>query len=180
MNNTILSLPSEWEHESFEMEEVSSTTSSEEASKVFEQWQTDGHHDRDHDELDVMELDDMARDEVMFVDHCPSPTTPLDELGYLSSNFTSGNELDKYSDDFSDPKQSLHYTSSLTFQERYEATLQKLAESMRRSQETRKCLGLRTTQMEHYPRTPHISNIVKSIETSSRQLQGFLNEINIL
>eukprot|EP00527_Entomoneis_sp_CCMP2396_P007429 CAMPEP_0198153304 /NCGR_PEP_ID=MMETSP1443-20131203/63538_1 /TAXON_ID=186043 /ORGANISM="Entomoneis sp., Strain CCMP2396" /LENGTH=183 /DNA_ID=CAMNT_0043819591 /DNA_START=52 /DNA_END=603 /DNA_ORIENTATION=+ len=177
-NSSILSLPSEWDHDRFTMDEESSATSSEEASKVFEQWQTE-----DDGEMDMMDLDDridsnLSGDEIAFIDFCPSPTTPMDELNYMHFG---DRDMEKYSLNLvditsDDEEEDSDKTSSLSFQQRYEATLQKLADSMKRSQETRKSLVMRTKQTEHYARSPVVSGVVESIETSSRQLRTYLKE----
>eukprot|EP00522_Entomoneis_paludosa_P017552 CAMPEP_0172456162 /NCGR_PEP_ID=MMETSP1065-20121228/14234_1 /TAXON_ID=265537 /ORGANISM="Amphiprora paludosa, Strain CCMP125" /LENGTH=183 /DNA_ID=CAMNT_0013208867 /DNA_START=48 /DNA_END=599 /DNA_ORIENTATION=- len=176
-DNSVLSLPNEWEHDNVDMDEAASAASSEEASKVFEQWQTEG--DEDDDGLDMMEMDDkMMMGSGVFVDYCPSPTSPMDEFDF---NFGDDVEMDKFSESLlgsasDEDLQSVDDTSSLSFQQRYEATLQKLAESMKRSQETRKSLVMKTKQMEHYARSPLVTGVVESIETSSRQLQVYLKE----
>lgn len=66
-------------------------------------------------------------------------------------------------------------TSSLPFEERYQATLQKLAESMKRSQETRKSLQMKTPKTEEYSRHSSVKCVLSSIEKSTQQLQNYLN-----
>jgi hypothetical protein len=55
-------------------------------------------------------------------------------------------------------------TSSLPFEERYKATLKKLAELMKHSQETRKSLAMNTPKTKEYPRTRILSSIEKSTQ----------------
>jgi hypothetical protein len=167
---TDLILPSEWDHD-IEMlnDEELSATSHEEASKVFEQWQTD------HD-LDIMEVDEQIGsnllDEDIFEAPCLSPTGPLEELVYMN--------LDDIEDDrffapcLDDESAS---TSSLDFPERYQATLKKLAESMQRSQETRKSLSIKTEDIDKYSRSKIVNSVLTSIEKSSQQIQGYLKNI---
>lgn len=173
-NQSVLSLPSEWDHDHFSMDEESSAASSAEASKVFEQWQTEG------DDADMMDVDidvgtKLPNEEIAFVDFCPSPTSPMDELNYMN-----GEDMDKFSLDFLDTVETPtlvvteEEVSKGSFEDRYNATLQKLAESMKRSQETRKSLVMKTTQTEHYSRSTFVSGVVESIETSSRQLQSYI------
>lgn len=66
-------------------------------------------------------------------------------------------------------------TSSLPFEERYQATLQKLAESMKRSQETRKSLQMKTPKTEEYSRHSSVKCVLSSIEKSTQQLQNYLS-----
>jgi CTP-dependent riboflavin kinase len=61
-------------------------------------------------------------------------------------------------------------TSSLPFEERYKVTLEKLAESMKRSQDTRKCLTMKTPKTDEYPRTTSVSGVITSIEKSTQEL----------
>ena len=68
-------------------------------------------------------------------------------------------------------------TSSLPFEERYRLTLQKLQESMKRSQETRKSLKMKTNKTEKYARTKSVSGVLSSIEKSTDQLQSYLKAI---
>jgi len=65
-------------------------------------------------------------------------------------------------------------TSSLPFEERYKATLEKLAKSMQRSQETRKSLQMKTPKTEGYSRKSSVKGVLTSIEKSSEQLQSYL------
>lgn len=78
-------------------------------------------------------------------------------------------------DDMSNP--NCMSTSSLPFEARYQATLKKLQESMKRSQETRKSLTMKTTKTEKYARNQSVSGVLSSIEVSSRQLQHYLKNI---
>jgi hypothetical protein len=80
------------------------------------------------------------------------------------------NSVNKNESDHAHPK-----TSSLPFEERYQATLQKLAESMKRSQETRKSLQMKTPKTEEYSRHSSVKCVLSSIEKSTQQLQNYLN-----
>ena len=168
-----LSLPNEWDLENSSMDEEVSDSSSEESSKVFEQWQTE---EQDQD-LDIMDIDgkigsDLLDDE-LFLESCPSPTTPLEELNYMPFD---DNELDWFSLSLLS-NQVENKTTTLPFEERYVATLKKLADSMESSRKTRKSLVMKTQHTEHYARTPLVSGVVKSIETSSHQLQTYLKQV---
>lgn len=182
-------LPTEWESSAEMMDdEELSATSHEEAGKVFELWQTDC------EELDIMEVDEQLGSNLLgddiFYDPCVSPTGPLEELVLL--NFDEA-DFDRFSlsflgdDDDDDDSRNNHQhhdgggamttISSLPFDERYKATLSKLAESMRRSQETRKSLQMKTHKTEDYQRTKSVSGVLSSIEMSSQQLQVYLKSI---
>lgn len=66
-------------------------------------------------------------------------------------------------------------TSYLPAEQRYQATLDKLAESMKRSQETRKSLRIQTTETMEYGRWGTICGTLSSIEKSTKELQHYLN-----
>ena len=58
--------------------------------------------------------------------------------------------------------------------EKYRSTLQKLTESMIRSQESRKCFQMKTPKTEKYARSKSVSKVLSSIEQSTRQIQTYL------
>lgn len=166
---TQLTLPSEWDDDNEMMQdEELSATSHEEASKVFELWQTD---EQEH-ELDIMEVDEQMGSNLLgddiFHDPCMSPTGPLEELVFmaLDEEDVGRFSLTLLSDEASDSDT----TSSLPFEERYKATLEKLAQSMKRSQETRKSLTMKTPKTEEYPRTTSVSGVLTCIEKSTQEL----------
>lgn len=171
---TELTLPIEWDNSvNMITDEELSASSNEEASKVFEQWQTD---DEVHD-LDIMHVDEhlgsnLLGDEI-FHDPCVSPTGPLEEIVYMT---IEDDDIDRFS-------LSLMSTVgddaniSLPFEERYKATLQKLAFSMKRSQESRKSLKVKTDKTEKYARIKSVIGVVSSIEKSTEQLQIYLKDL---
>jgi hypothetical protein len=172
-----LTFPTDWDitHAMMNDEELSAT-SHEEASKVFERWQTD---EQEHD-MDIMELDEQMGSKLfeddIFHDPCASPTGPLEELVFMNLD---DDEVDRFSlsllscaDDSDDDT-----TSSLPFEERYKATLEKLSKSMQRSQETRKSLKMKTNKTEKYSRSSSVSGVLSSIEMSTQQLQIYLRNI---
>jgi len=65
----------------------------------------------------------------------------------------------------------------LPLEERYKATLQKLEASMKRSQETRNCLTMKTSATESYERIGSVKEIVSSIATSSGQVQKYVTSM---
>jgi len=65
----------------------------------------------------------------------------------------------------------------LPLEERYKATLEKLEASMKRSQETRNCLTMKTSATESYERLGSVKEIMSSIATSSGQVQKYVTSI---
>jgi hypothetical protein len=179
IKTTDLNFPSEWEEEdTVMMDEEFSAASYEEAGKVFEQWQIDD------DDLDIMVVDEqigstLFNDEI-FHDYCVSPTGPLEELSMLKFD---DEDLDRFSLAFLDGVDDDQVctiaasNTSFPFDERYKATLSKLAESMKRSQETRKSLQMKTPKTEDYQRKHSVTGVISSIEMSSQQLQSYLKSI---
>jgi hypothetical protein len=187
---TDMNIPTVWDEEETVMmndEEFSSVSSYEEANIVLEQWQN-----TDFDELDIMEVDEQIGsnllfndDEIFVSDPCASPTGPLEELTMLKFD---EEDLDRFSLaflDFSDesPATTNHNDDMNTdakqvpFEERYKLTLSKLAESMKRSQETRKSLQMKTPKTKNYQRSNSVTGVISSIEMSSQQLQVYLKSI---
>jgi hypothetical protein len=166
---TDFTLSTEWDQDQVMIsDEEFSATSHEEASKVFEHWQTDVQHQ----DLDIMEVDEQLGNNLLgddlFQDPCASPTGPLEELVFMS---LGEEDVDRFSLSFLDDAQD---KTNLPFEERYKATLSKLAESMRRSQQTRKSLSMKTTKTAKYPRKNSVSGVLSSIEKSSMELQSYL------
>ena len=184
-----MTLPTVWDEETTVMmsdEEFSSVASYDEANIVFEQWQN-----TDFDDLDIMDVDEQIGsnllfndDEIFVADPCISPTGPLEELTMLKFD---EEDLDKFSLaflDFSDESPTTTNdddmsgtTTDFAFEERYKTTLSKLSESMKRSQETRKSLQMRTPKTTNYQRSNSVTGVISSIEMSSQQLQVYLKSI---
>jgi hypothetical protein len=59
----------------------------------------------------------------------------------------------------------------------FQESLEKLIQSMKRSQETRKCLRMKTVKTEKYPRRASVSKVLSSIELSSRQIDSYLQSL---
>lgn len=167
-----LNLPSEWDQDEEMMNAEDFAAESEEAGKIFEQWQTDV------EDLDIMEVDEQigqigsnllsSLDDDIFHDPCVSPAGPLEELNLMTFE---EEDVDRFSLSLFEEEDK---TSSLPFEERYKATLSKLAESMKRSQETRMSLKMKTPKTVEYERSKSVSGVLTSIEKSSQQLQGYL------
>lgn len=67
--------------------------------------------------------------------------------------------------------------SPIMNQERYQEIIKKLEASMKRSQESRKSLYMKTPKMKEYTRKGSVTGVLSSIESSSRQLQTFLKAV---
>lgn len=169
-SQTELTLPTEWDHDNEMLnDEELSATSHEEASKVLEQWQADQDQD-----LDIMEVDEqigsnLLGDDLFDACSCASPTGPLEELDYM--NVQEEDHDDRFFTPLlneDDETQQLTSTSSLSLEERYADTLKKLQESMKRTQETRKSLTMKTPNTETYL----LSSILEV-----HQLQGYLKNL---
>jgi hypothetical protein len=112
---------------------------------------------------------------------CDSPTGPFEELEMnaplmllLDTDGTSdGYNTDMMMDDDKDDAS----ITAMPFEKRYKATLEKLAESMKRSQETRNCLTMKTIRTESYGRLESVKEIVSAIATSSSQVQNYVTSI---
>jgi hypothetical protein len=164
-----LVLPSEWDHDTEMLnEEELSASSHEEASKVLEQWQTDQDQD-----LDIMEVDEQIGSNLLgdelFGAPCMSPTGPLEELNMVTT--------DRVFAPIGEDCKSLPISNVSYVDERYKATLSKLQESMRRSQDSRKALSLKTHKTVKYGRRKSVSGVLMSIEKSSRQVNQYLRAI---
>jgi hypothetical protein len=164
--------PSEWDQDTDMMnDEELSATSNEEANKVLEQWQAD-----QDAELEIMEIDEVLGSNLLgddiFGASCASPTGPLEELVLMTIEDDDERFFAPILDDLGSDE-----PSNLPFEARYAATLKKLQESMLRSQETRKSLTMKTTKTEKYERTSSVCGVISSIESSSRQLQGYLKNV---
>lgn len=168
-----LVLPSEWDHDTEMLnEEELSASSHEEASKVLEQWQTDQDQD-----LDIMEVDEQIGSNLLgdelFGAPCMSPTGPLEELHIMSPDQDSSRFFAPIGDD----SKSQLVPSASHLDERYKASLMKLQESMRRTQDSRKALSLKTHKTAKYDRRKSVSGVLVSIEKSSRQVNQYLSAI---
>jgi hypothetical protein len=179
MKITEMNFPSEWEEEdTVMMDEEFSATSNDEAGMLFEHWNT-GMDDLLAEEIlavDEQIGSNLLNDEFFQQDPCVSPTGPMEELALLRFD---DEDLDRFSLAFLD-ESDCHLSSSvetiqeLPFEERYKATLCKLAESMKRSQETRKSLQMKTPKTKNYQRNHSVNGVLSSIEMSSQQLQSYL------
>lgn len=164
--------PADWEQHHHDTMDEATSVSNEEASKVFSQWQT-----ANLDDLDIMEVDQQINllEDDLFHDPCMSPTGPLEELVSMQLDESDAPFLDFFEEN-KQTTDGTDNTSSLPFEERYKATLSKLQESMKRSQETRMSLKMKTSKTENYE-TRNLSGVLSSIEQSTEQLQDYLQSL---
>jgi len=162
-------------------DEELSATSHEDSTRVFAEWQTE---DEPMEINEIMRVDEQIGtdflDAAIFSDPagcCISPVGPIEEL------VLTGFEDEELENIFLPVKSSSSLASSADsanspeFNEQYQATLQKLAESMKRSHETRKSLTMITPKTEKYSRSTSVTGVVSSTEKSSEQLQAILQGI---
>lgn len=173
--STMLTIDSEWDNmcNIMDDEEILPSSSSKAVNKVLEEWTTDEESICDNDDYDmeIMEVDeqigsDFLSDEIFG--HCASPVTSqsvfsmnidgMDNLTILSPPLTS--EL------------PAHQEQSPFIDASFRVAYMKLAKSMKRTQESRSCLNLKTDKATaEYERRPSINDIISSIEQSSEQLR---------
>ena len=167
-------------------DEELSATSNEEANMVFAQWKSDD-DDIDGFVNEIMEIDEQIGsnllDDVIFSDDpCLSPTGPLDELAFMCMEQNDHEKFfvpsldDSSANSVSSSDNSEDNSENEELKDQYLATLKKLAESMKRSQETRRSLTLKTPKTKKYERLSEVDGVLSSVEKSSRQLQYYLEE----
>jgi len=176
-----LSLPTVWEPSNDDL-----AFAEDEALDVG-QWQdySDQKY-RDGDIDTTMEIDSQPGSEILdqvFGTSCESPTGPLEEFNNIMLLDKDQREhfmaplllLDGTTDELEiTPEDS---TIALSWEERYKATLEKLAASMKRSQETRNCLTIKTVKTEKYERLESVKQIVSAIASSSNQVQNYVTSV---
>jgi hypothetical protein len=159
-----------------------------------------GDDDDDEDADDDNHSDRMEMDEILEIDRqigarfldidlfgeapCESPLGPVEELFQFEREDDHQQFLAPFlPDDFmtdEEDSDSLEVadTVGLSFEERYKATLQKLAFSMKKSQETRKSLTMQTDKTEKYDRLTTVKKILSSVATSSDQVQNYVTSLH--
>lgn len=164
-----------------ELEDLSET-SHEDATMVFHEWK-ENNYSYDlavgGDSLDIMEVDeqigsDLLSDEI-FGGNCQGTAPIVYTSGDADNGFVGRPVSD---DEEDDPAISKKKFSG--FEERYKATLQKLSESMMKSQESRKSLTIKTPNTEEYSRSNRVSGVLSSSEESAMQLQELLNRARVV
>jgi len=191
---TDLVFPAEWKSsendqmlfgaagDSYNITKSSPETESTNNMIVLGQWPTYNvmnHHDENFD-------DDQDMHDPTSAFH----SRPLEELFnnalYLENDDDYSN-MDHFQGGFLDPLLNVDTTDlddsastasiGLPLEERYKATLEKLQASMKRSQETRNCLTMKTSATESYERIGSVKEIMSSIATSSGQVQKYVTSI---
>lgn len=112
-------------------------------------------------------IDDMSEEDRRFLAPLleDSSTTTMDyDAGYVVTDEGS-------------PFPSPSSPTPILNQERYQEIFKKLEASMKRSQETRKSLTMKTPKMKKYTRRDSVTGVLSSIENSSKQLQTFLQTV---
>jgi hypothetical protein len=147
------------------------------ATQGFEQWRWHQMKSYSFAELGSPRTDCSIEDE-KSTNSFVSPTGPAEELDCVMD---LNNDLLSH-DRFLVPHLSLDEdamlfgtsVSSLPFEKRFAATAKNLAESIRRSQETRKSLVLEIPEMSKYERNHSLSGVLKSVENSTHQVEAYL------
>jgi hypothetical protein len=146
------------------------------AIQVFEQWRWQTMKSDSFVELGTPRTDSSVEEET-WTNSLVSPTGPAEELDCVMDL----PELLSH-ERFLPPQMSVDEddilfdtsVSSMPFEERFEATTKNLAESMRRSHETRKILSLESPEMSTYERNQSLNGVLKSVEKSTHQVQAYL------
>eukprot|EP00536_Pseudo-nitzschia_multiseries_P007168 jgi/Psemu1/304688/fgenesh1_kg.165_\ len=136
--------------------------------------------------------DKMMFHQLLHEDYCVDDDfdkqPPLEELFNNALYFENEDDYQKsyVEGGFLDPLLSVETTDydhgddssiGLPLEERYKVSLEKLQASMKRSQETRNCLTMKTATTESYERTGSVKEILSSIATSSGQVQQYVTSI---
>lgn len=152
-----LTIDAEWDNMCDVITTEELPSSSKEVCKVLEEWTSD----EESVDMDIMEVDEQIGTNFLCDDlfgGCPSPVSPQEEL--LCMN-VDDMHCDKFLTLPSDDKTSV---------QQREAFL-KLAESMKRSQETRLALSMKSSKAtDEYARRKSISAVLASIEQSGNQI----------
>lgn len=154
-----LTIDAEWDNmcDIMTAEEELPSSSSKEVCKVLEEWTSD----EESVDMDIMEVDEQIGTNFLCDDlfgGCPSPVSPQEELLCMT---VDDMHCDKFLTLPSDDKTSV---------QQREAFL-KLAESMKRSQETRLALSMKSSKAtDEYARRKSISAVLASIEQSGNQI----------
>ena len=154
-----LTIDAEWDNMCDIVESIEEfPSSSKEVCKVLEEWTSDD----ESVDMDIMEVDEEIGSNFLCDDLfgdaiCASPTSPHDECMAVD-NFSAMFLVSEADDKLVDP--------------RCREAFLKLQESMRRSQETRLALTLKTAAAnDDYMRQQSISTVLASIEASCKQIQ---------
>mmetsp|Transcript_5244 Transcript_5244/g.11688 ORF Transcript_5244/g.11688 Transcript_5244/m.11688 type:complete len:185 (+) Transcript_5244:96-650(+) len=167
-----LTIDAEWDNMCDVMQEEELPSSSkEEVCTVLKEWTSD----EESVDVDIMEVDEQIGSNFLcddlFGPTCPSPVSPQEELVSIT--------VDAKEDKFLTPPLTPEYPSSCSLSlsdvretEQYREAFKKLVESMRRSQETRVSLTMKSPKAgDTYERRKSVSAVLNSIEQSRKNLQ---------
>ncbi len=227
--------PSEWAEADTQMitdddEGLLSLTSVQAASKVLEQWLSDGQHEPHHrfqdttmdyhgsynpitpcdssassagdsntDLASLMEVDEQIGENLLGDEVFGGVSGEHLNLGCSLPNIEDTTLMYSFAAELSEEDRRflaplLEDTSTTTMdydagyvvtdvpspimnQERYQEIIKKLEASMKRSQESRKSLYMKTPKMKEYTRKGTVTGVLSSIESSSRQIHAFLKAV---
>lgn len=98
-----------------------------------------------------------------------SPSGPIDELRAVMDLENMGS-MPMLFESFADEDS----VQTVPFDKRIEVTALSLAQSMQRSQETRRFLTFKTMETQNYPRKCSVLGVIESVQKSAEQLQVYL------
>lgn len=153
---------------------------------VLGQWPYEDDDDYDQDMVDAISTDVPLLEE-LFNNALYLENFDVPYYHELEDEYHSGFLAPLYTVDTSDPNLSpmsseksfssrtIDDSIGLPLEERYKITLKKLEASMKRSQETRKCLTMKTSvTTESYERVKSVQEILSSINDSSSEVQKYV------
>ena len=91
-------------------------------------------------------------------------------------SFSFLTEYDEYTMETNENHHNIYHACSLPFELRYQAALRQLAESMKRTQESRQSLCIKSVKTEGYARHETVASVLRSIEKSTRQVTTILEK----
>lgn len=150
--------------------------------KVLEEWTSDEESLVDDVDMEIMEVDEQIGSnflsEDIFFGHCASPVSPQEEF-----SMNMGNMMDNDKFCLEPPILTQELPAPVVIDDRYREAFAKLAESMKKSQETRACLSITPTVANNNAtkasldsRRKTISQVLESIEKSSEQLRTYFGD----
>jgi hypothetical protein len=130
-------------------------------------------YEDDHDQISSNLNTPPPEDLFEYVD-----AVDTDSFSFLNAAQADEEEANKHqqqqaSNSTNDPPSPQEDDRDEVFQE----SLEKLIQSMNKSRETRKCLIVKTVKTEKYPRRASVSQVLCSIENSSRQIDSCLQSL---
>lgn len=152
----------------------------EEVCTVLKEWTSD----EESVDVDIMEVDEQIGSNFFSDDlfgYCPSPVSPQEELLTMSMDHHQYHE-----DKFLTPPLSPEYPALPpllpSHDEKYRQAFQKLMESMKKSQETRVSLTMKSSKAtDAYERRKSVSAVLSSIEKSRCQIEHcFGSQLDIM